>query len=224
MKYNGGPVFRVRVKICGLTSLGDALAAVEAGADALGFNFYEKSPRYIPLQRAASIIRKLPPLVTVVGVFVNPGLETMRRAIGGCRLDLFQMQGEEKDDFLSLFPSDKIIKAVAVRGRRSLKSLVESRHAGACLLDAWAPGKKGGTGRVFDWELAKLVRRRLKKPLILAGGLNAGNVAQAIRIVGPYAVDACSGVEAGPGRKDFEKMRRFVEAAKSVVVANPLDF
>lgn len=222
MKYNREPVFRARVKICGLTSLADACAAVEAGADALGFNFYEKSPRFVDLERAAAIIRKLPPLVTVVGVFVDPSLDFMRRAIGRCRLDLFQMHGQEKDDFLNLFPQDKIIKALVLKNPRDLKKAVSSRHAGAYLVDAFATGKKGGTGRLLDLKLALLARQRLKKPLILAGGLRPETVAEAVRAVRPFAVDACSGVESSPGLKDFDKMRRFVAAAKSVRMMNPL--
>jgi phosphoribosylanthranilate isomerase len=219
MKYNGPLSFRARVKICGLTSLADSLAAIEAGADALGFNFYEKSPRYLAPKKAEAILRRLPPLVSVVGVFVNPKIEDMLRIIGRCRLDHFQIHGELAEKVMGMFPPDKLIRAVAVKDKRGLKKIAASRVCGAVLLDAPAKGLYGGTGRAFDWSLARWARTRLKVPLILAGGLNEKNVAQAVRVAGPFAVDVCSGVESSPGRKDALKMRRFVAEAKSVAQA-----
>ena len=200
----------VRVKICGITSLEDALAAVEAGADALGFVFYAKSPRYVVPDRAREIILQLPPFVARVGVFVNEELERVREIMAYCHLDYAQLHGDEPPEYLeALYPS--AIKALRVRSAADVKRLSMYRAA-AYLLDTYHPTKPGGTGETWDWELAVAARRY--GPVILAGGLTSDNVAEAVRRVHPYAVDVSSGVESAPGRKDAAQMRRFVAAAK----------
>ncbi len=205
----------VRVKICGITNLEDALAAVEAGADALGFNFYPKSPRYIEPERARAIIERLPPFVTPVGVFVNEyDLEAMARAMARARLAVVQLHGDERPAFCrEVAERWRVIKAVRVASERDLRGLADyTVHA--LLLDAARPGAYGGTGERFDWELARHVAQFVPT-LILAGGLSPENVAEAIRLVRPYAVDVCTGVEARPGKKDLERMRAFIAVAKA---------
>jgi phosphoribosylanthranilate isomerase len=201
------------VKICGITNPADALAAAEAGADALGLMFYHASPRNVSLQAAAEIARELPPFIMKVGVFVNPEEETVMRAITECGLNLLQFHGEETPEFCRLFPV-MAIKAFRIRDAESLKALPEY-DTQAWLLDAFAPDKKGGTGATFNWDLA-IEAGKLGRPIFLAGGLTPENVAEAVRKVRPYGVDVSSGVEASPGRKDHEKVRRFVREAKSV--------
>src|SRR5579884_1823975 len=200
------------VKICGITSPADALAAVEAGADALGLMFYEPSPRNISLKIAAEIARQLPPFIVKVGVFVNAEEETISRAIGECGLNIAQFHGEETPEFCGSFPV-MTIKAFRIRDAGSLKDLAEYR-TDAWLLDAYAADKLGGTGTKFNWDLA-IEAKKLGKPIFLAGGLTPENVAEAVRKVQPYAVDVSSGVESAPGKKDQAKMREFVKAAKS---------
>jgi phosphoribosylanthranilate isomerase len=205
----------VKVKICGITSLADALAACEAGADALGFNFYPASPRFIPLDQAAAIIRELPPFVSIVGLFVDPTVQGVQHAALKCRLDQLQFHGQVDESLLDLFPRDKVILACPVKDARSLKAL-QNRRAGAYLLDADKPGLHGGTGQTFRWDLG-LKAKSLGRPIILAGGLNPSNVAEAIRQARPWAVDTASGVELSPGKKSPELMREFVLAAKAEV-------
>lgn len=202
----------VKVKICGMTNLEDALAAVEAGADALGFVFYEASPRHIPISTAAGIIRKLPPFVIKTGVFVNAPEETVVRAASDCGLNLLQFHGDEAPDYCVGFGLMSM-KAFRVEGPESLEKL-RDYPTDAWLLDACAPGKVGGTGERFDWTLAAQAQA-LGRPIFLAGGLTPENVASAISQVRPYGVDVSSGVEAAPGRKDHEKIRRFIEAARN---------
>jgi phosphoribosylanthranilate isomerase len=189
---------------------------VQAGADALGFNFYEKSPRHVDLRQAAGIISKLPPFVSTVAVFVDPALEAVQRVLLNCRIDSLQFHGDETPAFLAQFPADKVIKALPVRDRASLKALKAFRRSAALLLDAYHPKLRGGTGRVFSWDLARQAKR-MGTPIILAGGLNPGNVAEAVAEARPFAVDTASGVEISPGRKDAQKMRAFVTNAKKTV-------
>lgn len=201
----------VRVKICGITRLEDALAAVEAGADALGFMFYEPSPRHIGFGAAGEIARQLPPFVARVGVLVNPTEEWVRRAIEGGGLDTLQFHGEESPEFCARFAL-KQIKAFRIRNENSL--LACHRYPGrAWLLDSYVPGQLGGTGATFNWELAAKAKES-NRHIILAGGLTPENVAAAVRQVRPYGVDVSSGVESRPGQKDAERMRAFVRAAK----------
>jgi phosphoribosylanthranilate isomerase len=205
----------VKVKICGITNEADALAACEAGADALGFNFYPESPRAIPLDKAAAIIRELPCFVSIVGLFVDPNIAMVQAAALKCRLDQLQLHGQVDDGLLDLLPRDKVILACPVKDARSLKAL-QGRRAGAFLLDAAKPGLHGGTGQSFRWDLA-LKAQSLGRPIILAGGLTPANVAEAIRIAKPWAVDVASGVELSPGKKSPKLMREFVLAAKAAV-------
>jgi phosphoribosylanthranilate isomerase len=202
----------VRVKICGITNLPDAQVAVGAGADALGFNFYDKSPRYVPPATAAEISRCLPPYTLRVGVFVNPPEEFVRRAIGECGLNLLQFHGNEPPEFCTQFGLMSM-KAFRVRDAGSLKELPKYR-TDAWLLDAYASDTFGGTGEKFNWRLAAEVPRP-GKPFFLAGGLTPENVAEAIRQVQPFGVDVSSGVESSPGSKDQGKVRSFIKSAKS---------
>jgi phosphoribosylanthranilate isomerase len=205
----------LRVKICGLTSLEDALEACEAGADALGFNFYAKSPRYLPLSKAVGICRSLPPFVSRVGVFVNPTQAEVVAALGSLRLDWLQFHGDEDYDFVSRFPADMVIKALRVTERKDLGALKVFGPLSAFLLDTASPGLYGGSGKTFPWALAKEAKKKYSRPIILAGGLNAENVAEAVAAAQPWAVDVASGVESRPGKKDKAKLRAFIAAAKA---------
>lgn len=205
----------VRVKICGITCLDDALMAVDAGADALGFVFCETSPRCIQPTAAREIIRVLPPFVAKVGLFVDADLDAIHHTAASCGLDTIQLHGNETPDFCQECQV-KIIKAFRIRDENSLALC--ARYPGiAWLLDSYVAGKMGGTGEKFNWDLAKAAARECKY-LILAGGLTPENVSTAVRHVHPFAVDVSSGVESSPGRKDPGKVRAFVQAAKAMDV------
>ena len=204
-----------RVKICGITTWNDARLAVDVGASALGFNFYPPSPRAISPANAWNIIRRLPPFVEAVGVFVNwPPLvvDALARAL---HLHTVQLHGEESPEEVSaLGQLRRVIKAVRVgRGFRP-ENLSRYRRADGILLDGFARGLHGGTGRTLDWNLARAARRYGR--IILAGGLTPENIAEAIRVAQPYAVDIASGVEARPGRKDPARLRDLFAAVNSV--------
>lgn len=203
----------VRVKICGITNAADALAAVEAGADALGFVFYEESPRSVTPETAADIIRGLPPFVSTVGLFVNADIGFVNAVSEKCRLDRVQLHGDESPDFCRRVERP-VVKVIRIRGEESLLAM-KDYHVSAFLLDAYSPRAYGGTGLTFNWELA----RNAKKfgPMILAGGLTAANVREGVVQVQPYAVDVSSGVEASPGRKDPAKVKEFIKRAKGFV-------
>jgi phosphoribosylanthranilate isomerase len=204
-----------RVKICGITNLKDALFAAEAGADALGFIFYAQSPRYIMTDRAREIILRLPPFVAKVGVFVNEELDRVREIMTYCHLDYAQLHGDEPPEQVAAL-APRAIKAARVRSATDVERL-RAYQAAAYLLDTYHPTKHGGTGEVFDWELAVEAKSHgvpTELALILAGGLTPDNVADAIQRVHPYAVDVSSGVEAAPGIKDYQKVWRFIMAAK----------
>lgn len=201
----------VKVKICGITSVADAQAAAEAGADMIGLMFYEKSPRHITLETAAAIHRALPPFVLRVGVFVNPAAELVLRALGDCGLSLLQFHGDEASEFCTQFGAMSL-KALRVRDAESLNQLANFQTE-AFLLDAYSPGGLGGTGEKFDWALA-VAAQQFGKPIFLAGGLTPENVADAVRQVRPFAVDVSSGVESAPGKKDAAKVRAFIAAAR----------
>ena len=200
----------VKVKICGITSLDDALHAVQSGADALGFVFHELSPRNLEPEHAASIIRALPPFIQVVGLFVNAQVEYVNATADLCRLDLVQLHGDETPDYCELV-SRRVIKAFRVRSIDSIEPIRNYRVAGV-LLDTYSPGAYGGTGIIFDWQIA--LEAKKTGPVILAGGLNPGNVRQAVEKVDPYGVDVSGGVEAAPGRKDPDKVTAFIRSAK----------
>jgi len=204
----------VKVKICGITNEADGMAAAEAGADVLGFVFYEPSSRYVSVAAAARIIRALPPLTIKAGVFVNAPEELVQRAIAECGLNLLQFHGEESPEACLEFGLMSI-KALRIQDRTSLEALA-LYPTDAWLLDAYSPNQVGGTGEKFNWELA-VEARGLGRPIFLAGGLTPENVADAVRLVRPYAVDVSTGVEKAPGRKDHAKVRAFIQAAKSVV-------
>ncbi len=202
----------VKVKICGITNRTDALAVAEAGADALGFVFCERSPRCVPVERAAEIARDLPPHVVRVGVFVDAPEHVVLRAIAQCGLNLLQFHGEEPPDYCLQFGLMSM-KAFRIQNRESLNAL-QHYATQAWLLDAYVPDVPGGTGATFNWALA-VQAQAFGRPIFLAGGLTPENVADAIRQVRPYAVDVSSGVEEAPGRKDLAKVREFVRAARA---------
>ena len=201
------------IKICGITNASDALAAVEAGADLLGFNFYPKSPRYVSPDEARRIVEMLPESVARVGVFVNADApETVARIVSESGVGAAQLHGDETPEFCARLGGVSVIKALRVgRGFSFERALLYKTDA--LLLDAYDKDAFGGTGRTFDWSLARAAREVVPK-LFLAGGLTPENVAEAIRAVGPFAVDVCSGVETSPGRKSHSLMRHFVEAVR----------
>ena len=201
-----------RVKICGITNLADAKVAVEAGADALGFNFYEKSPRYVSLKTAAAISKQLPPFVMRVGVFVNAPEELVLRAISEVGLTMLQFHGDEPPEFCAQFGLMSI-KAFRIRDGESLKQ-IPHYQTDAYLLDAYSAEARGGTGEKFNWDLA-VAAQKFGKPIFLAGGLTPENVAEAVRKVRPFGVDVSSGVEAAPGKKDHAKIRAFIKNVRA---------
>lgn len=200
-----------RVKICGITSLEDALTAVEAGADALGFVFFKESPRHIFPEQASRIIEQLPPFVQLVGLFVNEQAATVNEVVDLCRLDLVQLHGDESDEFCQQIRR-RVLKAFRVRSLTCLDPIRDYPVAGY-LLDTFSPSFYGGTGLSFNWEIAAEAVKRHQR-IILAGGLTPDNVAEAIRQVRPYGVDVSSGVESAPGKKDHQKVREFIRTAK----------
>ena len=200
----------VKVKVCGTTRLKDALLAVDCGADAIGFIFYRKSPRAVAARTAKEICSKLPPFVNRVGVFVNETAEKINRIVAQCGLDAVQLHGDESPAFCRKIKC-RVIKVVRVKDAASLKEL--SRYAvDAFLLDTYEKDQWGGTGKVFDWELAG--RAKKYGPVIIAGGLNSRNVKAAIKKVRPYGVDVSSGVEESPGIKDPKKVKSFLKAVR----------
>ena len=204
----------VTVKICGITSEADALAAAEAGADAIGLMFYEGSPRHVTLEQAKAISAALPPHVMRVGVFVNAEEAFVHQALTECMLNILQFHGDETPEEYSRYPV-MTLKAFRVQGEETLAELKAHPSAGY-LLDAYVKDALGGTGATFNWDLA--VRAQgFGKPIFLAGGLTPENVAEAVRKVQPFGVDVSSGVESEPGRKDAEQMRTFVAAAKGAL-------
>lgn len=203
------------VKICGITNLEDALLSAKFGADALGFNFYPKSPRYILPEKAREIIEQLPPEVLKVGVFVNENLEKIIEIAETAKLDAIQLHGEETPEFarrLKAKTNLEIIKAFRVSENFKPEDVLQY-EVDAVLLDAYNPKEHGGTGETFDWEIAKKVREIFPK-MYLAGGLSAENVLQAFENVTPFAVDACSLLEKEKGFKDVRKVKDFIFAVK----------
>jgi len=199
---------RARIKICGLTRPEDVLAAIEAGADALGFVFYPQSPRFIDIERAASLVQLVPPFVTTVGLFVNAEPQVVRETLAAVPLHLLQFHGDEGEAYCRQFDRPYVKAARMKPGIDLLQYASAFPSAQAILLDAFVEGFGGG-GKVFDWNL---IPSALPKPLILSGGLDAGNVGEAISWVKPAAVDVSSGVEAAKGIKDAGKIHAFVSA------------
>ena len=204
-----------KIKICGITNVQDALRAAEFGADMLGLNFYSKSPRYLTPQDAAAIAAEIPVGVLKVGVFVNSATDEVADIADEVGLDVIQLHGNEDDACIrevSLITDRPVIKAFRMRAEMSIAEILKS-DADAVLLDAASNGEFGGTGRTFDWNAVSEVSS--SKQTFLAGGLNPKNVAEAIRVVRPYAVDAASGVESSPGKKDRTKLEAFIQNAKT---------
>ena len=201
----------VKVKICGITSVEDAEAAVEAGADALGLMFYPGSPRLITLERAQDIARCLPPHIMRTGVFADPDPADVVAAIQHCQLNLLQFHGAETPEFCLQFALMSM-KAFRIRDADSLLPM-SGYHTDAFLLDSQVTGQQGGTGETFNWDFA-LAAKKFGKPIFLAGGLTPQNVADAARKVAPFAVDVSSGVEQSPGKKDAKKMQDFIAAVR----------
>jgi phosphoribosylanthranilate isomerase len=204
----------VKVKICGITTPADGAAAAAAGADMIGLMFYEKSPRHVSLEVGTSIALAVPPYVARVGVFVNAPKDLVLRAIAECSLSLLQFHGDEPPEFCTQF-GVKTMKAFRIRDAESLKALPHYQ-TDAWLLDACSASGPGGTGETFNWDLA-IAARNLGRPVFLAGGLTPENVADAVRKVRPFGVDVSSGVESAPGKKDPDKVRRFIAAARSAL-------
>lgn len=201
-----------RVKICGITNLEDALTAIKAGADALGFVFYPPSPRAVTVKQAAEIISQLPAFVTTVALFVDATREEVEQVIQETQIDLLQFHGQETPEFCEGF-SRPYIKAVAMQESVNLASLADDyKQAQALLLDTYKPGVPGGTGESFNWDL---VPQNFIKPLVLAGGLTPENVAQAKESTQVYAVDVSGGVELTKGKKSSTKITEFIRAVRS---------
>ncbi len=203
----------VRIKICGITNTEDALLAVEAGAHAIGFVFAE-SPRQVDPQTVRQIVQVLPPFVSKVGVFVNEDTQKVKHIAASCSLDLLQLHGNESAACCFEF-SQRIIKAMRVRDQSILEELPKYK-VDAFLLDGFVPGKPGGTGKSFNWDIAAAAKAHGR--IILSGGLTPENVEEAIARVKPYAVDVSSGVELEAGKKDPKKMRAFVEAVTRCIL------
>ena len=202
----------VKIKLCGITNLEDALLAAEMGADALGFIFYPQSPRKVAPETAREIIAQLPLFVASVGVFVDEEAAVVRDLAARVGLDWVQLHGQESPDYCRGL-GRRVIKGFRIRDAESLRPLADYRGAvQALLLDTYKKGQAGGTGTAFDWRLAREAKQYGR--IILAGGLTPENVAQAIEVAGPAAVDVASGTEAEPGRKDPAKLRAFFEAVR----------
>ncbi len=197
-----------KVKICGITNYEDAAAAMDMGADILGFNFYLKSPRYIHPEKALQIIHKLPAFIDTAGVFVNSSLEETREIASTCQLDWAQLHGDETPEFCRwlAYDSVKTMKAIRVKDRSVLKE-VETYSTDAVVLDAYDPSRYGGTGMKFDWNL--LVHDMTRR-VFLAGGITPDNASAAVRL-GVYGIDVCSGIESKPGKKDHKKMKQLFD-------------
>jgi len=197
----------VKVKICGITNYEDAQAAVEMGADLLGFNFYPKSPRYIKPQDAVKIINRLSAIADIAGVFVNSSFEKIRETINNCQLNWIQLHGDESPEFCNEFLSVdvKTMKAIRVKKQEDIKG-AEKYFTDAILLDAFDPKKYGGTGLIFDWNIVGHISKRI----FLAGGINPDNAVKAVQL-GVYGIDVCSGIESEPGKKDHKKMKKLFD-------------
>lgn len=200
------------VKICGITNPGDAYAACDCGADALGFVFFEPSPRCVKPAEARKIIRRLPASPAKVGVFVNPEISLVQNLREFCGLDFIQLSGDESPDFCRRIPGSMLLKVIS-GPREEGSGNWNLYRARAFVVDSREPGLFGGTGRLSDWELARAIGKR--QPVILAGGLTPENVGAAIAAASPAAVDVSSGVEISPGGKDRHKMKRFMEEVRA---------
>ncbi len=201
----------IRIKICGITRSEDALAAVTAGADAIGLVFYPPSPRNVSIDQAATIAADLPPFVTTVGLFVNAEADWISQVVREVGIDLIQFHGDECADYCASHGRPWIRALRMKEGLNLGEQMAVFANARGVLLDAYRPGIPGGTGETFDWSR---IPATLTQPIILAGGLRPDNVADAVRQVKPYAVDVSGGVESSPGIKDADKIHRFVAQAR----------
>jgi phosphoribosylanthranilate isomerase len=198
----------MEIKICGITSMEDAVMAYAYGADALGFIFYEKSPRYVSPETAMHVIRNLPDDISKVGVFVNHDTHAVREIYDFCGLDLIQLHGDESPQYCNEFPQSILIKAISPVNAEDI-GIVGGYNVKAIMIDARESGLYGGTGKKCNWELAAKLKDT--RALVLSGGLNAGNILEAIKTVSPHAVDVNSGVELSPGKKDPRKVQTMIE-------------
>lgn len=205
-------MYNTKIKICGITNIEDAMTAVHAGVDALGFIFYPKSPRGVDTKAAARIIKELPPLVLSVGVFINETPDVVNRAVAECGLDRVQLHGTEGPGYCGRV-SSKVIKAIRVSDVGDIDA-IKDYCVSAYLLDTFQEGMHGGTGKTFNWDIAVAAKRFGN--IIVSGGLTPENVQDAIVHVKPYAVDVSSGVELRPGKKDPEKIKWFIEKVRNV--------
>ena len=204
---------KTRIKVCGICTVADANKACIAGADAIGMVFYADSPRNVTIASAMEIVSSLPPFICAVGLFVNSSQQEVNQVLSSVQLDLLQFHGDEDEVFCNSFDRP-YIKVVRIKSDTDLVSLCQQyASARGILLDSYKKGTPGGTGEAFDWEL---IPNDLSLPVILAGGLNPENVAQAVSSVKPWAVDVSSGVEESPGKKDQKKIVQFIRAVESV--------
>jgi phosphoribosylanthranilate isomerase len=197
----------VKVKICGITNYEDAQAAIDMGTDLLGFNFYQKSPRYLEPAKARDIIQKLPAFIDTVGLFVNSPMDEIHEIVNLCQFDWVQLHGDETPDFCKEFRTHnvKTMKAIRVKDQVDIEN-AEDYFTDAVLFDAFDPDKYGGTGVTFDWNVVGHINKRV----FLAGGINPENAEKAVKL-GVYGIDICSGIEFEPGKKDHEKMKKLFE-------------
>lgn len=208
---------RTRVKICGITRVEDARAAIDSGADALGLVFYSKSPRYVELSVAANIARTIGPFVTIVGLFVNAGEAQVREAVKTVGLDMLQFHGDEDEVYCAQFERP-YIKAIRMSPELDVKEVMTKYpSARGFLFDAWNKDKYGGTGETFEWDRLSILKESVDTdiPFILAGGLTPENVDQAVAAVKPYAIDVSGGVELSPGIKSPELIQQFIDRSNS---------
>jgi phosphoribosylanthranilate isomerase len=207
--------FRPKIKICGITNIADALAAVKDGADFIGLNFYRKSPRYVDLVVAAEIVQELSDKAQIVGVFVNEAGASICEIARSLSLDAIQLHGDESFEFaeyISRAAKVPVIRAIRLSPNEMISNL-RVPQGGYLLLDAFADGVYGGSGRTIDWNLARSISSNFGN-VFLAGGLTPENVQSAIKTARPFAVDVCSSIECSPGKKDHQKMKQFIEAVK----------
>jgi phosphoribosylanthranilate isomerase len=204
----------MKVKVCGITSYDDAVMSLDEGVDALGFNFFPRSPRYIRPEDVRAILRRIPPFVVTVGLFVNvaePQEVSAAARVAG--VQVVQLHGDETPEYCRALADWTLIKAVRI-GEKGIPARLDEYPVQALLLDARDDALFGGTGKSFDWSLALDMKRM--RPIIVAGGLRPDNVREAIRVVEPYGVDVCSGVECAPGKKDAARLRRFMDEVRHV--------